>query len=37
MFTGVVIAEQIVYLAVAAVFFAIVLPQFGLGQSTKNY
>lgn len=31
MFTGVVIAEQIVYLALAAVFLAIALPQFGPG------
>jgi hypothetical protein len=31
MFTGVVIADQIVYLALVAVFVAIGLPQFGLG------
>ncbi|MDH5632144.1 MAG: hypothetical protein OEZ10_04035 [Gammaproteobacteria bacterium] len=31
MFTGVVVAEQIVYLAVAAIVLATVLPQFGTG------
>ncbi|GGQ29515.1 hypothetical protein [Shewanella litoralis] len=31
MFAGVVIAEKIVYLTVAAVFFAVALPQFGPG------
>lgn len=31
MLTGVVIAEKIVYLTVASVFFAVALPQFGHG------